>query len=120
MQPEYKITEKQLNILDDIIAELEQDKTLSLPCKFISYILSEVRDQPLEKDQPLEDKENTEKQENEPQKQKKKADISDIVRAGKSIQAIANDVAEKMGMCDLPEGVSLKHPEGKVIGKVVF
>lgn len=111
---EYKITEKQLNILDDIIAELEQDKTLSLPCKFISYILSEVRDQPLEK------KENTEKQENEPQKQKKKADISDIVRAGKSIQAIANDVAEKMGMCDLPEGVSLKHPEGKVIGKVVF
>lgn len=114
MQPEYKITEKQLNILDDIIAELEQDKTLSLPCKFISYILSEVRDQ------PLEDKENTEKQENEPQKQKKKADISDIVRAGKSIQAIANDVAEKMGMCDLPEGVSLKHPEGKVIGKVVF
>ena len=66
MQPEYKITEKQLNILDDIIAELEQDKTLSLPCKFISYILSEVRDQ------PLEDKENTEKQENEPQKQKKK------------------------------------------------
>ena len=114
MQPEYKITEKQLNILDDIIAELEQDKTLSLPCRFISYILSEVRDQ------PLEDKENTEKQENEPQKQKKKADISDIVRAGKSIQAIANDVAEKMGMCDLPEGVSLKHPEGKVIGKVVF
>ena len=114
MQPEYKITEKQLNILDDIIAELEQDKTLSLPCRFISYILSEVRDQ------PLEDKENTEKQENEPQKQKKKVDISDIVRAGKSIQAIANDVAEKMGMCDLPEGVSLKHPEGKVIGKVVF
>lgn len=114
MQLEYKITEKQLNILDDIIAEFEQDKTLSLPCKFISYILSEVRDQPLEK------KENTEKQENEPQKQKKKADISDIVRAGKSIQAIANDVAEKMGMCDLPEGVSLKHPEGKVIGKVVF
>lgn len=45
-----------------------------------------------------------------------KANISDIVQAGKSIQAIANDIAQKMGMCDLPEGVKFE-PKGKRLSK---
>ena len=46
---EYKITAKQISILDDIAVELEQqDDTISLECKFISYILSEIKNQPLE------------------------------------------------------------------------
>ena len=49
-----------------------------------------------------------------------KANISDIVQAGKSIQAIANDIAQKMGMCDLPEGVKFKPKGEKIIKEVVF
>lgn len=114
---EYRVTEKQLNQIKDMldymreasqevadgeginIANFERGMTaLNVRCRELAYLVEDIEGQEAEG----------------------KANISDIVQAGKSIQAIANDIAQKMGMCDLPEGVKFEPKGEKIIKEVVF